>query len=224
MFLLKFGQKEHIYDLYENGTIYCQSIDYFQNLEKQGLRGDKYEGTIGIKNYSEKDNFTLELRPHNSNDRIKVDAKHLHLREFLEDIKGNLFCLYALKLDDLTKDKKFKIDPRVKEFGTHVLFITDWERFLDNIKIELNKQGIVFGTDFVKYYSKKEINGKLDLFNKPLEFEYQKEYRMILQRKSKEPFIFKIGSMKEYAKVFDIDSIDNIEVEVLENDENNILD
>jgi hypothetical protein len=36
---LKFGVKEHILDLYENGTVYMNTIQYFKELEDKELRG-----------------------------------------------------------------------------------------------------------------------------------------------------------------------------------------
>lgn len=48
-------------DLLENGTVYFNTIDYFQKLEAQIARGDNYEGTTNIKNYHEYDNLKLRL-------------------------------------------------------------------------------------------------------------------------------------------------------------------
>ncbi len=39
---LKIGQEEHIKDLYENGTIYLNTIEYFRKIEDEELRGNKY--------------------------------------------------------------------------------------------------------------------------------------------------------------------------------------
>lgn len=35
--LLKFGQKEHIYNLFENGTVYCNTLKFFRDHEKPAI-------------------------------------------------------------------------------------------------------------------------------------------------------------------------------------------
>jgi hypothetical protein len=40
---LKLGSEKNILDLFENGTIYMNTIEYFRKVEDEELRGDKYE-------------------------------------------------------------------------------------------------------------------------------------------------------------------------------------
>ncbi|NOQ26297.1 MAG: hypothetical protein GQ564_13110 [Bacteroidales bacterium] len=47
---LKLGSYENIRDLYENGTVYLNTIQYFRNLEDNELRGDNYEDSTRIVN------------------------------------------------------------------------------------------------------------------------------------------------------------------------------
>ena len=49
-FFLKFGKSNDILDLYENGTVYLNTIQYFRTLEDRELRGDSYEGASRIIN------------------------------------------------------------------------------------------------------------------------------------------------------------------------------
>ncbi len=41
--LFKFGATEHIDHLYEEGTLHCNTIQYFANIEDNDLRGDPDE-------------------------------------------------------------------------------------------------------------------------------------------------------------------------------------
>ena len=41
---IKFGSEKNILDLYTNGTVFLNTIQYFRNIEDGELRGDKYEG------------------------------------------------------------------------------------------------------------------------------------------------------------------------------------
>jgi len=61
LYFLKFGNKENMLGLLENGTIFFNTIDYFQKLEEQIAREDNYEGTTSINNFNESDNYKLTL-------------------------------------------------------------------------------------------------------------------------------------------------------------------
>ena len=43
-----------------------------------------------------------------------------------------------------------------------------------------------------------------------MEFEYQKEFRIILYNREIEPKIIQIGSLKDYADVFHVDALDTM--------------
>ena len=45
---LKFGNEKNLMDLYKNGTIYMNSIQYFRKIEDDELRGASYEGVSEI--------------------------------------------------------------------------------------------------------------------------------------------------------------------------------
>ena len=216
-FFLKFGSYENMLDLYENGTIFFNSIDYFQKLEEQGLRGDNYEGTTRLSNYHEYEDLKVTLTVPETGKTIDLNPSRLHLREFLSDLEGNVFCLYCLKTPDILDFDNFKIDSRVKEFGSHFVMITDLQRFLGEIKKQLDEQGIDFQNKVVQYYDRNKQNGELSLFHKPEEFEYQKEYRIVLFRRGNKPFKIKVGSLKEYAHLLKVDAIDTIKFGPKEN-------
>jgi len=47
---IKIGREIDIVDLYENGTVYLNPIDYFRKYEEQNPKADKYEGASRIYN------------------------------------------------------------------------------------------------------------------------------------------------------------------------------
>lgn len=216
-YFLKFGREKDILDLYENGTIYFNTIDYFQQLEEQGLRGDNYEGTTNIKNYGQNDKVKLQLKIPNTDKIINLNPTNFHLREFMTEIKANIFCLYALKSPEILNFENFKIDGRVKDFGSHFLIIQDVEKFLNKISVELKRLDISHNRGLVEYYDKHSYNGEVGPFHKPFEFDYQKEYRYVLYRKENNPFSISIGSLKEYSKVFDIEAIESLKMGLKDN-------
>lgn len=194
MTFLKFGQEEHIKDLYYNGTIYMNSIQSFRSIEDGELRGDKYEGVSRVENYPA-GQFEIPKLGH------KVNYLALHVRESYETILGNIFSLYCVSSHGWENPYDFKIDEKIKKFGSHCLMIKDIPKFLSLIEKKLKEQKVVCQHDFVEYYDKEKVNKEITLFEKPLEFEYQKEFRFYVERHSDQPFIFSIGSLTNIAEI-----------------------
>lgn len=218
MFFIKFGEKKNILDLYENGTLFFNTIEYFRKLEsEQGVRGDNYEGTVKLTNFSDKDNVDFKITIPETGKIINLKPNKLHLREFLSDIKGNLYSLYSLKTPEILDFKNFKIDERVKDFGDYFLIIHNPSRFINSVIKEIKKKNISYRAKLVKYYEKSELNGEINLFDKPSEFEYQKEFRIVLYNNQSKPIKIKIDSLKEYSTIFKSKSIENMKIDLVDN-------
>ncbi|WP_218598581.1 hypothetical protein [Polaribacter sp. NJDZ03] len=206
---IKFGNKDNMIDFIENGTIYFNTIEYFKKLEEQIARGDKYEGTTRIQNFHESDNYTLTITDPETKKEIKIKNSKIHYHQSLNDIKGNLFSMYCLKTPELLA-KDFKIDQKVKNFGSHFVMIRDSDKFLELVSKELEKQNIPFKGKLVNYYQKEKINGEITPFDKTTEYEYQKEYRIVLFSNEIKPIIIQIGNLRKIAEIFEIKVIDKI--------------
>ena len=85
--------------------------------------------------------------------------------------------------------------------------IKDLPLFFNKIENELKKNNLKFSHGFVDYYDKEEVCREITLFEKPLEFEYQKEFRFYVENDKIEPIKIQIGSMKDYAEMFKIEDI-----------------
>ena len=88
---LKFGEEKYMNDLYYNGTIYFNSIQYFRELEDGELRGDIYEGVSSIKNYPAGQFETPALNH-------KGNYLALQLRQSYETVLGNIYSLYCTEI------------------------------------------------------------------------------------------------------------------------------
>jgi hypothetical protein len=198
--LLKFGNKSDIEDLFLNGTIYMNPIQKFKDIEDGGLRGDKYEGISGIRNYLP---GSFEIPS------IGYKGHHLgiHIRESYEKTLGNIYSLYCISPHGWKNPLDFKIDSRMSEFGSHCLLIKDNLKFYNSINVELYKMGIEYFHRHVNYYDKNKVNTSISVFEKPLEFEFQKEYRWYIRRPSIEPLSFSIGSLVSISELHTSDSI-----------------
>jgi hypothetical protein len=192
---LKFGKEADIKNLYFNGTIYMSPIQRFREIEDGELRGDRYEGISSIKNFPAGE-FEIPSIGYKGN------YISLHLRESYEEVLGNIYSLYCISSHGWGNPVDFKIDDKIKRFGSHCLMIKDNRKFLSLIQKKLEKLNLKFRYGFVEYYNKEQVNRKIHLFEKPSEFEYQKEFRFYVERDSKEKIVFSIGSLKDISEIY----------------------
>ena len=199
IFFLKLGSEENILDLFENGTIYMNTIEYFRKVEDEELRGDKYEGVSRVIN-SLQGTFKIPGIEREFN-YIKV-----HLRESYKEVLGNIYSLYAISSKGYSNPLDFEFDKRNLRFGTHGILIKNLPLFFSKIESELKRNNLKFNHGFVDYYDKEEVCKEISLFEKPNEFEYQKEFRFYIENDKIEPIKIQIGSMKDYAEIFKIEN------------------
>ncbi len=199
IFFLKLGSEENILDLFENGTIYMNTIEYFRKVEDEELRGDKYEGVSRVIN-SLPGTFKIPGIEREFN-YIKV-----HLRESYKEVLGNIYSLYAISSKGYSNPLDFEFDKRNLRFGTHGILIKNLPLFFSKIESELKRNNLKFNHGFVDYYDKEEVCKEISLFEKPNEFEYQKEFRFYIENDKIEPIKIQIGSMKDYAEIFKIEN------------------
>lgn len=192
--LIKFGSLQNMMDLYENGTIFLNTIDFFRKYEDEELRGDIYEGAGRIINSLP---GTIQIpgieRPVSY---LKVHVKNSH-----EVVLGNIYSLYCISPETIANPLEYKMDERVNGFGKYCLVVPYTKLFLEKIKTVLTANGYKFDYGLIKYYDKEKINGQPTLFQKPLEFEYQKEYRIYVESEELKPIKINIGSLKGIGEV-----------------------
>lgn len=191
---IKFGQEEHMRDLFYNGTIYMNPIQYFRELEDNELRGDIYEGISRIKNYPA---GQFEIPSLN----YKGNYLKLQIRQSYKTVLGNICSFYCVSSHGWDDPTTFSIDEKNKRFGSHCVVIKDNVKFMALIKQKLKEQKIRYKHGFVDYYDKDRVDREIHLFEKPLEFEYQKEFRFYVERISADPFKFSIGSLEPIAEL-----------------------
>ena len=191
---IKFGSEKNILDLYTNGTVFLNTIQYFRNIEDGELRGDKYEGVSEIIN-SLPGTFKIK----ESEQEFRYEK--VHLRKSFKEILGNIYSLYAISNKGFQNYQDFKINERVNEFGSHCLLI-DPKSFIDQMEKTFNKLGYSYSHGFVDYYDKEKICREISLFEKPFEFEYQKEFRFFLKNEKIEPVKIQIDSLENCSELF----------------------
>ncbi|HSZ72197.1 MAG TPA: hypothetical protein VK750_05935 [Cytophagaceae bacterium] len=192
------GKEEHIYDMFENGTLYCRALQVFRKIEDGNVRGDKHEGAQRIIN-SPPGSFEIPT----ANGPVKINYEKLHLVESQEGVYGNVFCLYAVTANDVNESLVVDFDPRVSEFGTHALAIKNMPLFFTMLEAKLDEMNLSYDHGLVEYYDASSHSGSLSVFHKPSEYAYQKEFRLYIQNEDKEhkPLTIQLGSLKEISEV-----------------------
>lgn len=79
--------------------------------------------------------------------------------------------------------------------------------FLKRIERAINFLSYSSSTGLVSYYDKTKENRKIGLFEKPLEYSYQQEFRVFVDSRSIFPLQFKIGSILDIAEIFNSNDI-----------------
>lgn len=208
---LRFGQREHIYDLFENGTVYCNTLMFFRDHENPAI-GDKYEGTSKIFNTTQIKSFEITIPGDQPNPPIRLNPSSMHLREFYSDPIANLYCLYTVDTDEVIRKETYRIDEQMTRFdASHLIIIHTPGVFIEKMveAIRAEKRYAKYG--FVDYYDKKTYSGDLTMFHKPNEFAYQKEFRFVIGNDVHEPLILKLGTLKDISIVLEATALPDLE-------------
>lgn len=199
---LKFGSEKDMNELYRKGIIYMNPIQRFREIEDNELRGDIYEGVSKVVNILP-GKFEIPT--------IGFKGNHLgvHLRESYQEVLGNIYSLYCVSSHGWLDPNEFSIDEKINNFGTHCLMIKDNQVFLKLLEEQLIREGYKFEHGFVEYYNKELVNREIDLFEKPLEFEYQKEFRLYVERNGTDPIMLSVGSLESISELHLTESVIN---------------
>ena len=207
--LLKFGSEENIDDLYKNGTVYLNTFEYFQFKENNSYRGDPQEATIHIKNFPNPESYTITFTDLKTGKSFSKKPGDLFL-SYKNLSPGNLYSLYCIKHSDFV-DGKFRVDPQVKEFGSHFLLINNPAQFMERLKYKIGESGMEYQAQAVKYYDQWQHNGPLTLFHKTFEYKYQNEYRISVNNKTDKPVKFRLGSLEDISQIIETERIDHLQ-------------
>jgi hypothetical protein len=100
-----------------------------------------------------------------------------------------------------------KINPKFSEFGNAVLLIENPNEFFTRIENELKKQRLDYRIGLVNYYNPFTKIGSLSVYDKKEEHSYQHEIRIWINYAENKPIIIKIGSIKDFTRIFKIEEL-----------------
>jgi len=203
---IKFGSYDNIMDMLDNGTIYCNTLDYFKKIEDGFVRGDAHEGTVRITNFPKDSKITIHLADRD----IELKTARLQLREAYQDVPANVYCFTVITVEEIVKAGSLKLDKKNCEFGTHFILIKDNKQFFERLHQAFRKAGLIFETGFITYYDKEAEEGELGLFHKSHEFAYQKEFRILIQNHERKTIKIHLGSLRDIAEVYESKHLESL--------------
>jgi hypothetical protein len=206
---LKFGEYEHLENLFLKGLLYCNPISYFTKIEDQFLRGDDMENITSMHYMDGGEVVIYNHGEEPTEDSIRMPFRDMHMTSRITEPFGNLFCLYAINLLNKPFGELFSISPRVKEFGGYFVIITDTRAFLKRVNTALNLKGFKeFSANMVEYKDFSRFTGKKTVFEKDIKFAYQQEWRLFIANTLDQPLLIEIGSLEDIALFGPSENID----------------
>lgn len=191
--LMKFGKKIHM-EAFQGGELFMNTLKHFQGLEDSGLRGDKDEGLSAI---YQANGATLS-RKNEDGDFVPLGTinDQLEYRE-KDSVHVNVFCMYALQVEP----QKLEINRRNLEFGDTFVILLDIPQFLDRIKEAAKQMEVKVFHGMVDYVDRATHKGPIGPFRKFNEYSYQSEFRIIIPRKSLDPYMLNIGDISDITEL-----------------------
>ena len=199
LFLIKFGEKEHLESLMNKGELFFNTTLSYNEIEKNNKeQGDEYEGSVLVENL---DIANVKLN-HPTLGNFNFNPVPGEKFKYIEFNHNYINCsFYAITKEDLQHSDTFKINEKMLEFGDYALFITNPNKFLNNLFETLKNEKITFESNFVRYKdltSEKRI--KMTPFIKKQSHSYQNEIRIVLKNKLTKQII-QLESLSEYSEL-----------------------
>jgi hypothetical protein len=194
--LLKFGKREHMEALREQGLLHLMPQSYFAKLEGDGVRSDGFEGTDRIYLPSDLVQLTIEGPCDDKGTIRKIVIPSSDLAGPLSITltttpRFNLYCMHGLRRPIE------RIDERNLGFGDSFVLILNTQAFLDRALAATRAAHFSMDYRFVEYCDLSSHSGDWGVFRKPHEFAYQSEFRLAVTPGLIEPLQLSLGSLAD---------------------------
>jgi hypothetical protein len=201
--LVKFGSKDHISQLRQEGLLYMNNLPYFWDIENKELRGDQFDGVDGI---LRGDHGTIDLLNGENGPKDIVTNWTMKIHPFDAE-KINIFSMYALRPAAGT----FPVDEQNFRFGDYALVTTNTQKFINRVDLHLNThyKNNHYKADLVEYIDNAHI-GEVGPFKKLKRFAIQSEWRIVLYDGPGGPRKIYIGSIEDISIIIPSKEINQI--------------
>lgn len=207
---IKFGEKEYMEKLYNEGEVFCRSIDYFPTIDDENFRGDKIDGIAYLMQM-----HNLKIS-HQGNVIVTSDNGQIFGRNPSQ--KGNIYCLFGLSSETLNckskASQKLILNLDSLGFGDTVIWIFDPAEFIKRVRKAVLKEGFQIEISPIVYLDYETYEGELSPFTKSKKYEPQCEVRFWIPNAMNVDQTFKIGNISDISELMSRDMLDKVEYEI----------
>lgn len=210
---IKFGEKEHLLQLQNEGLIYCNTFEYFEKCENS----EQYDQNENATSISQGNNCNFivngyEINAESGLINVILKSKKLNHKKFT-----HLFSMFCrLQNDTFESYNQTFFDNRLKKFGEYMLVIYNPFEFMKRLKYTLDKLSETKKIEYaetkrIEYIDFNTYNGEIEAFRKSDKYKHQSEWRLAIQNQNyNKPFKFNIGSIQDISTLMPTNKCKNI--------------
>lgn len=200
--LIKFGAKQHMDALYNEGLLYLNTFSYFKNLEHSGDgRADCFEGTTEYYSGEEFDKMNVTLIIGNKSYTLSRKGGTLGIG--ITDTPPQYSHLYSMTSIDINWALKNNLLLDERNFAKnkdYVVMIHNPASFLERLQKCLTMRKYTCKSGFIEYIDPDNYSGDIGCFRKFNSYSYQNEWRLALScYDTQEPLKIYLGSLSDIA-------------------------
>ena len=199
LLLLKFGAEEYLNQLRKAGKIHVRLLTDFKKSDSNKEKFDLFEGAVNNIYISE---GILQLKAEEEDQWKDLKIVDSHFNNFINTDLIHSYSLYAITDDLLSKSDVFRIDERMKAFGTHFVVIKNTGIFISAIEQFLQSNGFKYKMGLIEYRDFKISSETISLFNKTDLLRHQNEFRILIKAKGNNPLEFYIGNIEGDCEIY----------------------
>jgi hypothetical protein len=188
--LLKFGEHKYMEALRTRGSLYLNTIGYFQKLEDTAGRADRDEGLEAVYHPSTIGRLqvgNIIIPPGDLVGPVRV--------AYDDSADLNIYCLYGASETPTT------VDPRCQQFGDAFVVIKNVAEFMKRLTTKLSELHLESEVHTVDYVDKLTYSGRMGPFRKYSEFAYQAEIRILVGPGTGKALSIDIGSLEDISEL-----------------------
>lgn len=209
MYLLaKIHKSKFIEDMYSKEYLYFSSLKSFRGKSKDNGRTDPKEGNL-------KNIQISYLSLGEGKDKIELNKIlsnfSAQYTENLADSKYNCCSLYKLDLEIGMPSPTLHTE--MFSMGEEALLIYEPLKFYTILDTAIENKGYEYSRKPVTYYNPKEYDGDLTLHHKNHEFNYQKEYRILIVPTDNKPIKIHLPGLKNISTIVKTETLNGLKIE-----------
>jgi hypothetical protein len=209
LILCKIHDEKYIEDMFSNEYLYISWLGEF--------RSNDFDET-GRLDPKELNIETSQLKTLT----LKTEEKEIHLHKMgknfnaqynihIKESQINCCSLHWIEVEQNESPSTF--NEKLITMGNKILLIYDWQKFFEILDNSLEKLNYEYSRKKTSYYNPKIHNGKLSLHHKDFKFEWQNEYRILIQPTNKKPIKVPIPGLKLISTIINTSDYMKLNVE-----------